>query len=183
VEPKWAENPGLELARYDMQGRAKWTWAIVGAALGAVVSAMGCSGEDGYGACPTDNVIEVQCVWEGGITFVPDRVSQDGGFVFVRGEMTWSPCGSTPGKQIRAYRIDPKDGSTAQMAEPPSAAPFILPAEGKIEVVPVGSNHRVRIDPDAVGSVSNPTLPIGEIVDDATNAVIAPHELAAICDE
>jgi len=166
-----------------MQGRAtKWTCAIV-AALGAVVLAMGCSGgSDEFGPCPVDNGSDAQCVWEGGITFVPDKVSQDGGFVFVHGEMTWSPCAMTPGQQIRSYRIDPKDGSTVRMDAPATAEPFTLPPSGRIEVAPVGSQNRVRIDPDAIISVTASKLPIGEIVDDATEALIAPVELAAVCD-
>ncbi|MDI1442722.1 hypothetical protein [Polyangium sp. 6x1] len=168
-----------------MRSRATtWMCGIV-ATLGAVVLAMGCSGgsEDDYGPCPKDSGQDVDCFWEGGISFAPDKVSQADGFIFVHGEMTWSPCGMIPGRQIRSYRIDPKDGSTTRMDAPANAAPFVVPPKGVFEVRPTGSPNRVRIDPAAIISVTQSKLPIGEIVDDATNEVIAPIELAAVCDE
>lgn len=163
-----------------MRGRAtKWTCAIV-AALGAVVLAMGCSGSDDYGPCPEDNGSDVSCVWEGGITFVPDKVAEQNGFVFVHGEMMWSPCGMTPGKQIRSYRIDPSTASTIRMDAPADAEPVPIPETGKIEVKVEGTTRRIIIDPGATISVTQSKLPIGELVND-DNGITVPIELEAVC--
>ncbi|MRG93703.1 hypothetical protein [Polyangium spumosum] len=165
-----------------MRDRAKWMCGIA-ATLAAMVSVVGCIGDSvEYGPCPKDRQHGVSCFWEGGITFEPDRVSQADGFVFVHGEMTWGPCAMTPGKQIRSYRINPADGSTTQMDAPANAEPVAIPAEGMIEVVPTGSMRRVRIDPDAVISVTQSKLPIGEVLDEATGMSLAVIELAAVCD-
>ncbi|TKD11858.1 hypothetical protein [Polyangium fumosum] len=165
-----------------MQGRAtKWMCGIV-ATLGVVVLAMGCSGSDGYGACPADNGSDEVCVWEGGITFVPDKVLLADGFVFVHGEMMWSPCAMTPGKQIRSYGIDPMTAVTERMDAPADAEPVPIPAQGKIEVKLEGTMRRVVIDPSATISVNKSKLPIGEVVND-DNGITVPIELEAVCDE
>ncbi|MDI3281957.1 hypothetical protein [Polyangium sp. 15x6] len=165
-----------------MRGRAtKWTCGIV-AALGAVVLAMGCSGGDVYGPCPVDNGSDVNCFWEGGITFAPDEVSVADGLVYVHGEMMWSPCAMTPGKQIRSYRIDPTTGVTVRMDAPADAEPVPIPAQGKIEVTFEGTPRRVIIDPGATISVTQSRLPIGEAVNDS-NGITLPIELEAVCDE
>ncbi|MDC3955331.1 hypothetical protein [Polyangium jinanense] len=165
-----------------MRGKAtKGTYAIV-ATLGAVVLAMGCSGSDDYGPCPVDNGSDAVCVWEGGITFVPDKVAQKNGFVFVHGEMMWSPCAMTPGKQIRSYRIDPSTAVTVRMDAPADAEPVPIPAQGKIEVKIEGTTRRVVIDPGATISVNESRLPIGELVNDGTG-ITAPIEVEAVCNE
>lgn len=164
-----------------MRISAKWICAIV-AALPAVIGATGCSESAEGGACPTGDGADMQCFWEGGVLFTPDEVSQADGFIFVRGEMEWQPCGMTPGKQARTYRIDPADGTTAQMDAPAHAETVAIPAEGPIEVVPAGSMRRVRLERTPMTSVLEKALPIGQVQDEMTGEVLAEIQVAAVCE-
>jgi hypothetical protein len=164
-----------------MRINAKWIWTLV-AALPAVIGAAGCSGTPEIGACPTDNGSEEQCIWEGGVKFTPDEVSQADGFIFVRGQMEWQPCGMTPGRQTRTYRIDPADGTTAQMDAPANAEPVAIPAEGPIEVVPAGSMRSILLERTSQTSVLKTVLPIGQVLDEMTEEVLAEIQVAAVCE-
>ena len=165
--------------------RARWIW-VLAAALCAVVPAMGCKGGGGGGGnepgpCPVDDGSDVQCIWEGPVSFTPEEVSQADGLVFVTGEMRWEPCSMIAGAQSRTYRVDPADGTTVQMDAPAGAEPVSMPADGPIEVVPTGASRRVRLLRDASDSVTVEMLVIGELVDDATGEVVSEISVNSVC--
>lgn len=166
-----------------MRIRATWTWAIV-AALPAAVAVVGCTngGPGGAGACPTPSGGDAQCIWEGGVSFVPEEVVQKDGLVYVTGEMTWGPCNYNAGIQTRTYRIDPADGTTARMDAPEDAEPVAIDGD-PIEVAPAGASHLVRLARESMESVLETELTIGELVDEATGEVASPIEVASVCEE
>jgi hypothetical protein len=152
-------------------------------ALIATNPLIGCfSPDEGVRACPGEASLDVQCAWEGPVSYDLEEVLQGGSLLFVRARMSWAPCGATPGEQTRTYQIDPNGGATKQISLlPPDTVAISGLTSDPIELAIKDTTILVRLLRSISGSVTSTTLKIGDIVDNTTGADVAPIEIDVVC--
>ncbi len=161
-------------------GALLFAWAAFNPLSGCIVPDEG----DTPATCPGEPAAGVICNWEGPVVYDLSQVFQGEGFVFVRAQMRWEPCGATPGEQVRTYRIDPTTGTTSRLELLPNSAVAIPEtASDPIELTIQGTNIRLRLLRSISGSVLSSTLKIGDVVDNTTGADLAPIEIGVVCQE